>query len=62
MYSTHQTTFENRLKASLIVRMKFDLEMVIFKIKDVFQGNFQDQGNQFVHIVIWTSRQVSDSI
>ena len=34
-YSAHQTTYENLLKTWLILEIKFDLELAIFKIKDV---------------------------
>ena len=32
-YSTHQTTYENLLKTWLILEIKFDLELAIFKVK-----------------------------
>ena len=34
-YSAHQTTFENLFKTRLILEMKFDLEIEIFKVKGV---------------------------
>ena len=38
-YSAHQTTYENLFKTQLILEMKFDLEIEIFKVKGVC-GNF----------------------
>ena len=38
-YSAHQTTYENLLKIWLILEIKFDLELAIFKVKGVC-GNF----------------------
>ena len=38
-YYVHQTTYENLLKTWLILEIKFDLELAIFKVKGVF-GNF----------------------
>ena len=38
-YSAHQFTYENLLKTRLILEMKFDLEIEIFKVKGVC-GNF----------------------
>ena len=38
-FSAHQTTYENLLKTRLILEMKFDLGIEIFKIKD-FCRNF----------------------
>ena len=35
-YSAHQTTNENLLKTWLILEIKFDLELTIFKVKGVF--------------------------
>ena len=32
-YSAHQTTYENLLKTRLILEMKFNLEIEIFKVK-----------------------------
>ena len=34
-YSAHQTTYENLLKTRIIIEMKFDLEIEIFKFKGV---------------------------
>ena len=39
MYSAHQTTYENLLKTWLVLEIKFDLELAIFKVKGVC-GNF----------------------
>ena len=38
-YSVHQTTYKNLLKTWLILKIKFDLELAIFKVKGVC-GNF----------------------
>ena len=38
-YSAHQTTYENLLKTRLILELKFDPEIEIFKVKGVC-GNF----------------------
>ena len=34
-YLVHQTTYENLLKTRLILEMKFNLEIEIFKVKGV---------------------------
>ena len=38
-YSAHQATYENLLKTRLILEIKFDLEIEIFKVKGAY-GNF----------------------
>ena len=43
-YSAHQTTYKNLLKTRLILEMKFDLEIEIFKIKGVCGNVFHIQG------------------